>query len=125
MEGVATVLDQARTVGLEVRVEADRLVVRGPRRHEAIARQLLAHKPAVITLLAEEEAEVAWRVAVMRPQLPPQGALPFLVARKSAVVIGSCLSCGDSLPPGHTYRCPPCAKAARLVVYAVREGVAP
>ncbi len=125
MVGVAPVLAEARTIGLEVRVEADRLVVRGPRQHEAIARQLLAHKPAVIALLAEEEAEIEWRVAAMRPQMPARGPVPFLVARQSEVAAGSCPSCGDSLPPGRTYRCPPCAKASRLVVYAEREGVAP
>jgi hypothetical protein len=123
MVGVVPVLDQARTVGLEVRVEADRLVVRGPRRHEAIARQLLAHKPAVLALLAEEEAEVAWRVAAMRPRMPSQGPIPFLVARDVRPEQGGCLSCGDSLPPGRTYRCRPCADAAWRVVYAIREGI--
>jgi hypothetical protein len=123
MEGIAPVLAEARTVGLEVRVEADQLVVRGPRRHEAIARQLLAYKPAVIALLAAETSEVAWRVAAMQSQMPARGPIPFLVARMSEAAAGCCLSCGDSLPPGHTYRCRPCAEAARRVVYAMREDI--
>ena len=82
VERVAGVLAEARAVGLEVRAEADRLVVRGPRLHEAIARQLLEQKPVVLALLAEEEAELGWRVAAMRPQVPLRGPIPVLVARE-------------------------------------------
>ena len=123
MAGIAAVLAEARAAGLEVRAEADALVVRGPRRHDVVARQLLAEKPAVMELLAEEDGEVAWRVAVMRPQVPTAGAIPFLIARAEEPDLGCCRSCGDALPRGGTIRCRSCAQAAWRVLHDVREGV--
>jgi hypothetical protein len=123
VERIATALAEARAVGLEVRAEVDRLVVRGPRLHEAIARQLLAQKPMVLTLLAEEEAELGWRVEAMRPQVPERGPIPVLVAREVAVIAGHCLSCGEPLAPGRTVRCVLCVRAAQVVLGWIREGV--
>ncbi len=49
-------LDQARGAGLEVSTEGDRLVIRGPKTGDAIARQLLERKAEVVpTLQAEAE----------------------------------------------------------------------
>jgi hypothetical protein len=123
MDGVASVLAEARTVGLEIRVNADRLVVRGPQRHEAIARRLLAQKPAVIALLTEENAEIAWRVAAMRPQVPLRGAIPLLMARLGIPALNHCISCGDPIPAQRRYRCAPCARATWAVLHDVREAV--
>ena len=53
MDGV-TLLRRARSAGLRVVAEGDKLVVRGPRRAEPVALLLLAHKPAVIAALAGE-----------------------------------------------------------------------
>ena len=123
MERVARVLVEARAVGLEVRAATDRLIVRGPRLHEAIARELLEQKPAVLELLAEEEIALVWRVAAMRPQVPRRGPIPVLVAREVAVSPGSCLSCGEALAPGRTVRCALCVRAAQRVLGWVREAI--
>jgi hypothetical protein len=123
VERVVTALTEARAVGLEVRAEDDRLVVRGPRLHEAIARQLLNQKPMVLALLTEEGEALGWRIAAMRPQVPLRGPIPVLVAREVAVIPGNCLSCGESLAPGRAVRCALCARAAQLVLGCVREGV--
>lgn len=54
--GVLTLLlDQARAAGLTVRAEGDRLKVRGPRRAEALAQELLARKAEVMALLRDAE----------------------------------------------------------------------
>jgi hypothetical protein len=123
VERVAGVLAEARAVGLEVRAETDRLIVRGPRLHEAMARQLLEQKPVVLALLAEEEAELGWRVAAMRPQVPQRGPIPVLVACEVSAIRGHCLSCGDPLATGRTVRCALCVRAAQVVSGRVREGV--
>jgi len=51
MDGL-NLLREARAVGLAVRAEGDRLVIRGPRQAEPVARKLLAHKYDVLPLLA-------------------------------------------------------------------------
>ena len=117
MERVAeTMVAEARQAGLDVRADQDRLVVRGPRRHEALADQLLAHKAEVLALLASEAAEIAWRVEAMRPQVPPRGAIPLLVARDLPVAAGRCLSCGEPIAASQAYRCRFCVEAARTVL---------
>jgi hypothetical protein len=123
VERVAGVLAEARDVGLEVRAETDRLIVRGPRRHKAIARELLDRKLAVLDLLAQEEIALAWRVVAMRAQVPQRGPIPMLVAREVAVSPGNCLSCGEELAPGRTVRCALCVRAAQRVLGWVREGI--
>jgi hypothetical protein len=123
VERVATALAEARAVGLEVRAETDRLVVRGPRLHEAIARELLEQKPAVLELLAEEEIALAWRVEAMRAQVPRRGPIPVLVAREVSPTPGHCLSCGEPLSPERPVRCALCVCAAQVVLGWIREGV--
>jgi hypothetical protein len=165
VERVAGVLAEARAAGLEVRVESDLLVVRGPRLHESIARQLLSRttkvldqgashetggslrltwpshpfvrtptgplllsnrlerKPEVLELLANEEAELTWRVAAMRPQVSRRGPIPVLVARELSVIPGNCFSCGEPLAPKRTGRCALCVRAAQVVLRWIREGV--
>jgi hypothetical protein len=125
MAGVAVVLAEARAAGLDVRAEADVLIVRGTRRHEDLARRLLAQKPAVLALLTEEDRELAWRMTAMRPQVPATGPIPFLIARDETPMKGYCLSCGDGLPSEHMTRCALCVRAAQLVLSQVREGVEP
>src|SRR4051812_20480130 len=55
--GGLTLLDRARSAGLSVTVEADRLVIKGPRRAGPIVRELMAHKPEVMALLAAAQGE--------------------------------------------------------------------
>jgi hypothetical protein len=51
MDGM-TLLEEARAAGLTVRVDGARLVVRGPRAAEAMARRLLERKVEVLAALA-------------------------------------------------------------------------
>lgn len=50
MDGVA-LLSEARDAGLDVLADGERLVVRGPRRAEPVARMLLDHKADVLAAL--------------------------------------------------------------------------
>ena len=58
MDGL-TLLAEARGQGLEVRAQGDRLIVRGPRSAEALARSLLDHKAEVLAELELEAATAA------------------------------------------------------------------
>jgi hypothetical protein len=96
-------------------------------------RRLVEHKPAVLALLAHEEAEIAWRAAAIRPQVPAKGPIPFLTCRAFpwtledalAVVEGRrqpvCLSCGAQLAEGRQVRCALCVAAIEMVLNVVRE----
>jgi len=118
MDGLI-LLREARRAGLRVTVDGDRLVVQGSRRLEPVARMLLAEKPRILRALAEEE--VAWRIDAMRPQVPPTGAIPLLLARPAADrPTGTCCSCGDQLGTGDRYRCQPCTAAAVVVLENLR-----
>lgn len=50
-----TLLHEARRAGLRVRTEGGRLIVRGPRSQEALARRLLEHKAEVLAALEAEQ----------------------------------------------------------------------
>jgi hypothetical protein len=52
MDGLK-LLQEAKAAGLAVSVDGDKLVIRGPRKAEAIAKLLLEHKPAVIEALQQ------------------------------------------------------------------------
>ncbi len=70
-----TLLQEAEAAGLTVRVEGDRLVVRGPKSAGAIAERLLDHKAEVIkTLSAEWDAEmltlIRWFLGTHPPTEP-------------------------------------------------------
>ena len=72
------------------------------------------------------EAEVAWRLAAMRPQVPKIGAVPLLIARPDAPTpAGTCLSCGDPLSGGAVYRCGPCVEAAVWAIELRTRGLRP
>jgi hypothetical protein len=123
MDGL-TLLGEARAAGLEIKVEGDRLVVRGPRSAAPLAEQLLSMKHEVIALLGSQEDDVAWRIEAMRPQVPRTGAIPCLLARPEAKTSpdGTCVSCGDPLAMDRRIRCVPCASAIEWLLNAVREG---
>lgn len=55
MDGL-TLLRRAHQAGLAVESEGDRLVIRGPKRAEAVARLLIDHKLDVLTALAPQAA---------------------------------------------------------------------
>ncbi len=116
MDGL-TLLREARRVGLDVDVDGDHLVVRGPRRLEPVARRLLERRDQVLQALAFERAEVVWRVEAMRPAARRGGLVPLLLARPDAARgTGRCCSCGDALDPADRYRCRPCVEAAVRVL---------
>ena len=60
MDGM-TLIKEARSVGLTVTAEGDRLVIRGPKSAEPVARRLIENKPVVMQALASSS-----------PELPPQ-----------------------------------------------------
>jgi hypothetical protein len=64
MDGL-TLLRHARDVGLAVAAEGDKLVIRGPKRAEPVARLLIKHKPEVMAALVP--AETASAAAEHRP----------------------------------------------------------
>ena len=135
MDGVTLVAD-AQEAGLTMWADGDRLVVRGPRSAETIARTLLARKAEVLAVLTgapdfprsrvpafarcTDETAVAWRVAAMRGRHPhaPGRPLPFLTARDVPRGGDGCLSCGEPVQDrmaGLAVRCGPCAHAGQLV----------
>src|SRR5690348_9712288 len=61
MDGL-TLLRRASEAGLAVTAEGDRLVIRGPKRAEPVARLLIEHKPSVLAALAPsmESRDAAW-----------------------------------------------------------------
>ena len=78
MDGVS-LLDEARAAGIDLRIDGERLVVRGPRSAEAMARRLLARKSEVMALMAHDDAPPG--SAPVR-YLPPAGCLgPTACAR--------------------------------------------
>ena len=118
MDGV-TLLREARHAGLDVGEDDGRLVVRGPRRLEPVALQLLAHKAGVLAALAAERTDLGWRMRAMRAMAPAYGPIPLLLARPDAACgPGRCCSCGDSLAPADRYRCRLCVEAAVAVLEA-------
>jgi hypothetical protein len=61
MDGL-TLLRRARDAGLNVAAEGDKLVIRGPKRAERVARLLIEHKPEVLaTLVPAQRAAQQWR----------------------------------------------------------------
>jgi predicted RNA binding protein YcfA (HicA-like mRNA interferase family) len=106
--------------------------VRGSHRHyrdPAGRRVTLTHrtrKGGLCWRSMARDAEVAWRVEAMRPQIPPRGPIPFLLARLEVTTPyapGHCGSCGDPLDAGQRFRCSPCQQAAWQALNEVREGV--
>jgi len=110
-------LDRARRAGLVVLLDGDRLVVRGPKRLQVLASEVIANKPAISIALHHE---VDWRTDAMHTHavqaVSHGGPLPFMVSRDTPPPPGCCLSCGDPLPRPHAVRCAPCGEAARRVV---------
>ncbi len=63
MDGM-TLVSEARAAGLIVLADGDRLVIRGPRSADAVARRLLEHKAEVMRALAVPVAAEVLAVAV-------------------------------------------------------------
>ncbi len=110
-------------VGEQLRCRADAGVLT-----PALAVTIKTHKPALIALLREEEAAIAWRVAAMQTQIPPMGtgAVPFLVAKPDLPPAGGiCVSCGEPFElMGYVPRCRLYTVAATRALAAVEEDIA-
>jgi hypothetical protein len=117
---IVTLLREAESAGLQVRADGDRLVVRGPRSLEPLAKRLLERKADLLPLVTRRKEiedgpnvvaddvvrspgggdgaqparplglEVTWRVEIMRPQVPRRGPIPFLVARQDVAPRPGC-----------------------------------
>jgi hypothetical protein len=68
MDGLA-LLSEATAAGLTVQVDGDRLVIRGPKTADAVARRLLEYKPDVVTALG--------RLGLTSTELPKPDEPPF------------------------------------------------
>jgi hypothetical protein len=68
MDGL-TLLSDAVTAGLTVQVDGERLVIRGPKAADAVARRLLEHKPEVVAALG--------RFGLTSTELPKPDQPPF------------------------------------------------
>ena len=64
MDGVDLILE-AKAAGLSVALDGDRLVIRGPRSADAVARKLITNKPAVVVAMR-------WRDTVVTVTQPAQ-----------------------------------------------------
>ncbi len=93
MDCLTTLLDSARAVGITMRVDRDRLILRGPRSAEALAKSILDQKTVVVAwLLARAELGVVEQAnAPVIPQCVPnesaRGSSPPTVER--------CFCCGE------------------------------
>ncbi len=86
--------------------------------------RLREHKPEVLALLSELEAQVKWRAEVMRQQVAPTGPIGYLCARPRTPAHdtpGHCGSCGEPKEPGQRYVCIACQRAKWLALNETRE----
>lgn len=87
--------------------------------------------------LADDDPEVQWRIAALRPhvarlgpldpiRMPPARAnVPPLVSQDPATgdyrYNSTCASCGEPREPGQTYHCRACTRARQIVLEELRE----
>ena len=115
----AELLTRLQDLDVVITADGTGLDVDGPEAvlTDELLNEIAAHKAELIGLLAPTSKEgIDWRLRAMLDQIASWGGsgIPFLVARRDATVQeGDCPSCGDPLPPGSKWRCPPCVEAAR------------
>ena len=80
MDSIA-LLDVARKVGLQVTTDGQRLIVRGPKQAEPLARQLLAQKAEVMALLTADQSTPAPLGHVGRHGAPCDASAPQAAAQ--------------------------------------------
>jgi len=81
--GSLSILEEARSVGLTVRVDAGRLVIRGPRSADTMARRLLDAKADVMAVLEAEASPDRWE-ASRPPDDDPRALSAWWLARYRA-----------------------------------------
>lgn len=115
---------EAKAAGVTITRDCGRLHLRAPRppHHELLQRlreakaELLLVVPQLTASVADTDSPaVLWRIAAMRPQLPPYPRpVPLLAARPELPYrVGYCLSCGGSVAAP---RCAPCRVAVAAVL---------
>ncbi len=83
--GAVSLLQEAQAAGLTVRVDGERLVVRGPKSAGAIAERLLDHKAEVLKVLsAEWDAEMLTIIRWFLGTHPPTE--PFELSRGVTII---------------------------------------
>ncbi len=92
MGGLMTLLDSARVAGVTMRVDGERLIVRGPRSAETLAKSVLAQKADV----------VAWLLTAPETRVEPSNVAvtPRSVSGESeraapAMTVEQCFCCGQ------------------------------
>jgi hypothetical protein len=70
MDGL-TLLQEARTAGLTVEADGERLRIRGPRGAKDLAQRLLANKSQVLAAQLVTSCFTAWAVTGRKPMLSP------------------------------------------------------
>ena len=116
-------LSDLRRHGIDLALHGDRIRYR-PKDAltPALKAAITEHRSELLLLLALENPQVRWRADVMRPLIPPTGRIPTVfVHQLESVPDGYCLSCGELLTPGNSYRCEPCVQAVWLVLRQVRQ----
>src|SRR5258708_5238849 len=118
---------QACAAGLTVETANEKLLIRGPRSAEPLARALIERKHEILAILAYDDSQVLWRVEVMQRQVPPHGPIFALAARPHLHARGAtsrhCRSCGEVMPADRKWHCALCVRAMELALNVVREDV--
>ncbi len=74
MVGVAALLDEAKSAGLDLRTDGGRLIVRGPKEAGSVAKRVLAHKTEIMSVFRGWGTETAdlitWFEATPLPSEP-------------------------------------------------------
>ena len=109
-------LQKLRGRGVTIDVVGNRLRLEAPKGAitDELRTALTQRKKEVLDLLKPYDDEIAWRIEEMLKQIPNEGPLPFLVARRSIIInVGCCHSCGDFLLDTSGFTCKQCTKAQR------------
>jgi hypothetical protein len=120
------VLDEARRRGISLTVDRDGILAnyRQGTPTEDLKELVPLFRQELIALLSAEDEEVAWRVLVMRGQLPDRGPIPFLLAKpevRANDAPGCCLSCGEPLTAERRFRCLFCTAAVQRLLEELEE----
>ena len=91
--GALRLIEEARSAGLKLRAEGDRLLIRGPKSAEPLAKALLDRKAEILPFLQEQP------VATVYPSPEP---LPFLDDTREAA------------PAADAWLCPHCGRSATI-----------
>src|SRR5438552_1989352 len=122
MEGL-TLVARARAAGLKVEADSNRPVIRGPKRAEPVAQELIAAKANVLSALAVARRVDAFRIQLTAWRAAGRAAWPVFslpdVPEPSPGAF-TCISCGAGIRPPASgeirvaARCRTCVEAVRL-----------